>query len=132
MQELTVAYRNSDLHTLLRLEIEWIKREQGNLDRLTDEKLAIYNDVLKEQADKLRDEIRELPYHPRYAPLAVMDPFGEISLRTGGKAEALELDQVIDQMEKSLARLRTDKGFEEVLAVVAEYRRMDRDESLPF
>src|SRR5262249_35645281 len=39
MQELTVAYRNNDLHTLLRLELKWIQCETGNLDRLTDEKL---------------------------------------------------------------------------------------------
>lgn len=38
MQELTVAYRNNDMHTLLRLEMEWIQREEGNIERLTDEK----------------------------------------------------------------------------------------------
>jgi hypothetical protein len=35
MQELTAAYRNHDLHTLLRLELEWIRREEGDLDRIT-------------------------------------------------------------------------------------------------
>jgi len=45
MQELTVAYRNNDLHTLLRLELEWIQREAGNLDRLTEGKLAVYNQL---------------------------------------------------------------------------------------
>ena len=39
MQQLTVAYHNHDLHTLLRLELEWIQREQSNLDRMTDDKL---------------------------------------------------------------------------------------------
>jgi hypothetical protein len=128
MQELTVAYRNNDLHTLLRLEIEWIERERGDLDRLSDEKLAVYNDVLKEQADELTAEIKALPYHPRYAPLIVMEePFGEIVLEIRGNAEALELDQLIAQMEQSLACLRTDEAFKEVLAVVDEYRRMARN-----
>ena len=123
MQELTVAYRNNDLHTLLRLEIEWIERERGDLDRLSDEKLAIYNDVLKEQADELKAEIEALPYHPRYAPLLAMEePFGEIVLRIRGNAEAVDLDQLIAQMEKCLACLRTDEAFKEVLAVVDEYR----------
>jgi hypothetical protein len=127
MQELTTAYRNNDLHTLLRLELEWIERERGDLDRLTDEKLAIYNDVLKEQANDLKAEIEALPYHPRYAPLAEMDgPFGDIRLRTEGKIEAFELDQVILQMEKSLARMRTDQAFEEVQKVIEEYRRMNQ------
>src|SRR5262249_8228623 len=41
MQELTAAYRKNDLHTLLRLELEWIQREESDLDRLTEEKLSI-------------------------------------------------------------------------------------------
>ncbi len=36
MQELTAAYRNNDLHTLLRLELEWIQREEHDLERLTE------------------------------------------------------------------------------------------------
>ena len=47
MQDLTAAYRNNDLHALLRLGISWIHREKGDLDRLTEEKLAIFNGVLK-------------------------------------------------------------------------------------
>jgi hypothetical protein len=57
MQELTVAYRNNDLHTLLRLELEWLKREEGNLDRLTEEKLAVYNRALKDQVAELEREL---------------------------------------------------------------------------
>lgn len=30
-QELTAAYRSNDLHTLLRLELQWIEREECNL-----------------------------------------------------------------------------------------------------
>ena len=57
MQELTVAYRNNDMHTLLRLELEWIAREEGNLERLSDEKLAIYNQTLKEQVVDLQRKL---------------------------------------------------------------------------
>ena len=42
MQELTAAYRNNDLHTLLRLELEWIRREEGDLDRMNDRREAGY------------------------------------------------------------------------------------------
>ena len=76
MQELTVAYSNNDMHTLLRLEAEWIQREEGEIDRLTEEKLAVYNETLKEQAQDLEQELRELPCHPRYQPIAVFQgPF---------------------------------------------------------
>src|SRR5438477_11448234 len=45
MQELTEAYRQNDLHTLLRLEMQWIENEGGNVAQLTEEKLGVYNEV---------------------------------------------------------------------------------------
>ena len=67
MQDLTKAYREGDLHTLLRLELEWINREEGDLARLGDEKLGIYSELLEEQVAELEAEIRDLPYSPRFA-----------------------------------------------------------------
>ena len=61
MQELTAAYRNNDLHTMLRLELEWIHRDEGDVERLTEEKLSIYNQVLREQVFELERELAELP-----------------------------------------------------------------------
>lgn len=69
MKRLTTAYKDGDLHTMLQLEVEWILREQADAARLTDEKLAIYNDVLKEQVVELEEELRQLSSHPRYRPL---------------------------------------------------------------
>jgi len=70
MKELTTAYENNDLHSLLRLELHWIHKEEENAARLTNEKLEIYNQVLKEQAKELEEEIYLLNEHPRYEPLA--------------------------------------------------------------
>ncbi len=135
MQELTVAYRNNDLHTLLRMELEWIQREKGDLERLTDEKLAIYSQVLKEQVQTLEREIAELPCQPRYQPIAIPDgPFG-VRLRTDGPAEARLLDEMIVSMELSLARLQTGEAIEEVRGLIQEFsaanlpatRRGDRE-----
>ncbi len=70
MQELTAAYRQGDLHTLLRLELAWIHREEGDLDRLTDEKLKVYIQLLNEQADELHREINSTAYSPRFAAVS--------------------------------------------------------------
>jgi hypothetical protein len=67
MQDLTKAYREGDLHTLLRLELEWISREEGDLARLGDEKLDIYIELLEEQVGELQAEVRDLPFSPRFA-----------------------------------------------------------------
>ena len=121
MQELTAAYRNNDLHTLLRMELEWIQREKGDLERLTDEKLALYNQVLKEQVQTLEREIAQLPCHPRYQPIAMPDGAFGIRLRTDGPAEVRLLDELILSMELSLARLQTGEAIEEVRSLIQEF-----------
>jgi hypothetical protein len=126
MQELTAAYRNNDLHTLLRLELEWIQREEGDVERLTEEKLSIYNQVLKEQVSELERELAELPYHPRYQPIVVpAGPFG-IRLRTEKPAEMRWLDETIASMEASIARIRNAEPLDEVRDVIKAYRASSR------
>jgi hypothetical protein len=126
MQELTVAYRNNDMHTLLRLELEWIAREEGNLERLSDEKLAIYNQTLKEQVVDLRRELYELPSHPRYQPIAESDgPFG-VAMRVNGPAEARALDEAIASMEASIRDLQSKSGVETLKAIVQSFREEQR------
>jgi len=125
MQDLTTAYHRKDLHTLLRLEMEWIQREEGDLERLSDEKLAIYNQVLRDQVSELQMEIESLSYHPRYAPLMVMDEF-DINVRTDGPAEAHRLDIIIRGMEASLARMRDGAAEKEVRSVIKQHRAESR------
>jgi hypothetical protein len=122
MQELTLAYRNNDLHTLLRLELEWIQREEGDLERLTEDKLAIYNQVLNGQAFELEREIAALPLHPRYQRIVAVDDLFDIQIRTDGPAEAARLGRIIPLMEASIMRLKSGDALKEVYAVIREYR----------
>ena len=126
MQELTTAYHNNDLHTLLRLELQWIQREESNVERLTEEKLAIYNQVLKDQISELKQEIASLPYHPRYQPIAAGDTPFNFRLRTGGPAEAAWLDNIISTMQAAAARLQTADAAREVHNLIQEARAQER------
>jgi hypothetical protein len=69
MKQLTAAYKNKDMYTLLRLEIQWIHKENKHLERLSEEKLEIYNRLLKQQIKELEEEHDMLLSHPRYLPL---------------------------------------------------------------
>ncbi|MBI4472898.1 MAG: hypothetical protein HY646_09535 [Acidobacteria bacterium] len=131
MQDLTAAYRNNDLHSLLRLEQDWIRREEGNLERLTQEKLSIYNQVLREQALDLEHELESLPYLPRYRPLVVIDGPFQMRLRTDGPNEAREIDASIATMNAAIFQLRSDNAIRHLRNIVREYRRMD-DFTCPF
>ena len=69
MKKLTTSYKSGDLHALLKLELEWILQDGSHIDKLTDDKLSLYNDSLKQQTIDLEEEINQLLHHPRYQPL---------------------------------------------------------------
>lgn len=69
MKELTAAYEAKNLHALLTLELRWINKESDHLETLTDEKLAIYLQILKEQATNLEWEKKDIIQQPQYAVL---------------------------------------------------------------
>jgi hypothetical protein len=126
MQELTAAYRNNDLHTLLRLELEWIQREEGDVERLTEKKLSIYNQVLKEQVSELERELAELPYHPRYQPIVVPAGSFGVRLRTENPAEMRWLDETIASMEASITRIWNGEPLDEIRDIIKAYRASSR------
>ena len=70
MQQLTAAYEAKNLHALLTLELKWIHKENEHLESLSEEKLAVYLQILKEQAQQLEEEKREIIYQPNYSVLA--------------------------------------------------------------
>ncbi len=69
MQQLVEAFNNKDLHTLLKLEFTWIQKEENNPENLSEEKLSWYNETLKEQASRLKEELDVLPLQERYEAL---------------------------------------------------------------
>ena len=126
MQELTAAYANQDLHTLLRLHLEWIHREEAGVARLTDERLDAYNLVLKEQAARLELELAELPLHPKFQPLLEdLGPFG-MRARTDGPAEARRLDAIAEGLRGALESLRAPRALTHVRGLIREQRAADR------
>ncbi|KAA9340671.1 hypothetical protein [Adhaeribacter soli] len=118
MKELTIAYKNNDLHTLLKLELEWIQAEETNLNKLTDEKLSIYNQVLKEQVADLEEEAFMVPQHPRFQALRRYAMFPGSLKYVDLKYEAKALKQNIKVLEELTTRLKTEDGLKEVKALL--------------
>ena len=125
MQELTVAHANGDMHTMLRLELDWLRHEEGDAVRMTDARLDAYIALLEEQAADLTAEIEALPYSPRYFPLVQDGPFG-LGLRVDGAAEVRRLDDIMTGMTWSLARLRMKDAIEEVRQAIQTRRNVRR------
>lgn len=126
MQELTAAYRNNDMLTILRLEMEWIEREEGDIERLSDEKLTIYNQTLNEQVQNLERELCELPYHPRYQPITVPDGPFDLQIQIDGPAQARALDEVNAGMEASIRALQSENGLVALKVLLQAHRDKQR------
>jgi hypothetical protein len=119
MQDITAAYARSDLHVLLRLEIEFLGGPSGDAAHL--EKLRAYTELLKRQATELADEVQSLRLHPRYAALIVVGPFG-FPVVIDGPRELERLDTIIARMACALERLSSRDALEEVRGAIREYR----------
>jgi hypothetical protein len=126
MQEVTTAYARKDLHTLLKLELEWVHREESGDAQMTDEKLDVYSQLLKEQVADLEMEASMLPYSPKYQPLVrEMGPMG-IALQLDGEAEARRLDDLATSITDSLANLSGEHALREVRSAIQARRRQGR------
>lgn len=135
MKRLTTAYKANDLHELLKLELEWVAREQADASRLTDAKLRIYNDVLKEQVKELEAALSEVAMHPRFAPLRqYVDPLSLMGgtflidrreAHTGLKDELAELTADV----KTLAGPQPQTRLHQLLD---EFRRFEREAPFGF
>ena len=114
MQELTVAYRQNDLHTLLRLQMEWIENEGGDIQRLTEERLGVYNDILEGQVEGLEKRLRDLVFHPRYRPIVVVNQ--GLTRVINGPEKARDLDDRIAAIERCIPLMQAAKTADDVRA----------------
>ena len=128
MKQLTNAYDNKDLHTLLRLELSWIQKEENNPDKLSDDKLGIYNEVLKEQVQELENEINIQLEHPRYQPLHALVSFpGQLkSLNLSHKKS--EIQTMAKDVTKTIAGLNGNEkqALHEIKDITSYFETQDK------
>jgi len=120
MQELTVAFRQNDLHTLLRLEMQWIEKEGGDIEHLTEEKLGVYNEVLGGQVEGLQQRLQNLIFHPRYRTIMVWE--NRIAQAMDGPARARQLDDNIAAIERAIGLMKTATKADDVRVAIAPLR----------
>ena len=123
MQELTVAFRQNDLHTLLRLEMQWIENEGGNIERLTEEKLGVYNEVLAGQVEGLERRFRDLVYHARYRPIVVFN--NGLTQPINGPDKSRELDDSIAAIDRSVRLMQAARTADDVRAAIVPFRSVE-------
>lgn len=128
MKEAVAAYEKNDLHQLLRLEMLWLNKESDHLDSLTDEKLEIYNQLLKEQVNELKMQRDMVMMHPKYQKL-LRNPFKIPIMKTTVGALAVkkqDLERTIAAMEESIRRLNGSNPSAELEAIMQAYIDLSR------
>jgi len=120
MKRLTIAYKNNDLHSMLGLEMEWIHNEEQNTDNLSNEKLAIYNQVLKEQAQDLEEQKNALMNHPRFLPLLRYSGFFFGAESVNLPKEKRQLEETLRSIKTSISNLKGKEALKEVKEIIRE------------
>lgn len=127
MKQLTTAYDANDLHTLLAIETRWVKKNDANLRDLTDEKIEIFNEVLKEQVSELEGELWRVYAHPRYAPLQRFGMGSPWGIKYGIEDAEPKLREKIANIKASIAALKGPAALKEVKALIKENKRIMRE-----
>lgn len=132
MKQLTTAYEKKDLHTLLTLEIAWIQKEETNHDKLGDEKLKIYNEVLKQQVQELEHEIQALLEHPRYQPLQKFTMFSHQLTSIDVDREKQQTLATIKDITESITRLKRNEKealaeVKDIIEIQQNYNKLHKD-----
>jgi hypothetical protein len=125
MKQLNVAYKNKDIHTLLKLEMLWINKVENSKGNLTEDKLKIYIEVLKEQVKQLENNEQEILFHPRFQVLHDVVNFPT-------QIKVVKMDDVkkkyeyeLIQLEKSIANLKSTKFVTEVKKIIKSREEED-------
>jgi len=132
MKQLTTAYEKKDLHTLLTLEIAWIQKEETNPNKLGDEKLKIYNEVLKQQVQELEHEIQALLEHPRYQPLQKFAMFSHQLTSINIDREKQQTEATIKDITESITRLKRNEKealaeVKDIIEIQQNYNKLHKD-----
>jgi hypothetical protein len=120
MKQVTSAYENKDLSTLLRLELEWGLKSQKNLAELTEEKLKVYVQVLKGQCNELEFELRQLAHHPRFHPISEFSRKSEKTAMREMNFTVLEIEKMNNETGKKIEILSTLKNKKTIAEFITE------------
>ena len=124
MKQVTSAYADKDLHTLLKLEMEWIVSENAALGTLPDDKLKLYISSLKEQVAGLVQELHALYYHPRFAEMAEFSLSPESAARQQLRRQVYDYSRVITELNDVMTIFSKPEPKKEIIRFVNEYRKV--------
>jgi hypothetical protein len=123
MKQLTVAYGNNDLASMLQLEMTYFSKP-GKISETSQENIRIYNAILKDQIKKAENELDSLAMHSRYEVLRkyFQEKFDTDVMKQRMQAEILGLREYIFNLKSFLGDLDDPSiGLSELKYMIKEY-----------
>jgi hypothetical protein len=129
MKQLTVAYEAKDLHALLMLELKWIHNQQNHIADITDDKMSIYLEILKEQVQDLSHEKNSILHHPQYNILAEQYGYNiqQYPIEIINK-DILNQQQISKIIEQDLEQLSSETAFKHAKTVIKNWVKKEKEE----
>ncbi len=128
MKALTNAYEAKNLHALLTLELNWIHKETDHLESLTEEKLAIYLQILKEQAQDLTSEKNNIFKQPQYSTLANLFGYSIQQYPVEMVKRQVEIaTETARNFENDIADFESDLALRHVNEMIKQWKQPGRE-----
>ncbi|MEQ1554152.1 MAG: hypothetical protein ABL929_08240 [Ferruginibacter sp.] len=129
MKELTAAYDAKNLHALLTLELRWIHNENNHLESLTEEKLAVYLHILKEQTKELEYQKISIAEQPQYRVL--LDEFG-YEIRNNSPVNVINFHlksakKAAQNLEENAINFASEMGLRHVKEMLKAWKFMQKE-----
>jgi len=135
MKQVTKAYEDKDIITLLVIETQWLKNTEERLANIKEDVAAIYIQLLKEQAKKLRQQKSELRYHPRfqYVSSFISDKVDRGMLRLSLEKDRLNKDLRKTQKEIEIIKINPRNEVKKFIKTLAQrYYKDPMDDFMEF
>jgi len=121
MKRVTTAYKQKDLTTLLKLEMEWGYKEKEHLEKLTEDKFEIYISVLKEQIAEFEVQKYNLYMHPKTDEISEFVTYPENIARILISQKAGKIKKENEDLLSNIAKLEKSNPKKQITDFVTEF-----------
>lgn len=122
MRVVTKAYKQNDLKKLFEIELAFLKNEKEHLERLTEENLVLYNEVLKDQIAELKNEYNQVLMNPRYEEISMMLNYvARYRRKDELKKMKQDLERTIGKVKQLIGAVSGNPSKKIVTEAISEY-----------
>ena len=133
MKQLTTAYEKRDLIVLLELESEWLKQVDKDTETSSEDRLKVYNTLLKDQIHDLENQLRMIRLNPRYYDLqrCLQDQDEDVDPLDYIQHLVDKYEELIEEYEMRIHDISGENGLKAIKKQLALYMSSNIQDEIP-